>query len=877
MTEPQQAVSDIPKEAFKKRGRLKVYLGMAAGVGKTYSMLSDARADVSRGLDVVIGYLEAHGRSETEELAEGVERLPLREADHRGIVVREFDLDAALSRRPAILLVDELAHTNVPGGRHIKRWQDLVELLEAGIDVRTTVNIQHVESLRDVVAQITTVSVQETVPDSFFDLADEIELVDLPPEELHKRLKEGKVYIPEKVDQALAGFFKKSNLLALRELALRHTAERVDEEMRQSRTLLDVREPWHAKERILVCLAPNRMAPRVVRAAKRLATNLHSDLVAVSVESPRQSGVSERARAQLESAIALAESLGATTVSLSGEDIVAEVLRYAQAENVTTIVVGKPVRKRWREIVFGSVVDSLIRASGEIDILVITGAEEHGTDLLVRRKPEPASWTSYAVTLAIVAVATGIGFLMVDRFDLANIVMVYLLGVAYVSVRHGRRESLIATVLSVALFDLCFVKPRGTFAVSDAQYLVTFAIMLVVALLISTLTFRLKEQSQASSKRERETAALYELSRQLASSRKRDDMAVLSARKAAEIAGGDAAVFVQNDAGTPALLAPSRSGFESSPNEAAVVQWVFDNGRPAGRGTDTLAGATGMYMPLQGSTSCVGVLALGLGHSGSLDSGGRHMIEAVANQLALALDRTQHAKESHEASLRVEREKLRSSLLSSVSHDLRTPLASIEGAASGLAQLDELSPRGRDLASTVVEESERMAKLVRNLLDMTRFEGGGVELNLDWQSVEELVGSALLRTDKLFDKPVRIEIPPRLPLLELDGVLVEQVFVNLLENAARHAGRDAQVTITAATCEDGLEVKLSDNGPGLPADELDVLFEKFQKRSGTGFGLGLAICRAVMVAHGGSIWARNRTGGGAEFVLHFRVEKEART
>lgn len=874
MTEPQQAASEIPREAFKKRGRLKVYLGMAAGVGKTYSMLSDARADVARGFDVVIGYLEAHGRSETEELAEGIERLPLREEDHRGIIVREFDLDAALSRRPGVLLVDELAHTNAPGGRHIKRWQDIVELLESGIDVRTTVNIQHVESLRDVVAQITTVVVQETVPDSFFDLADEIELVDLPPEELHKRLEEGKVYVPEKVEQALTGFFKKSNLLALRELALRHTAERVDEEMRQSRTLLDVREPWHAKERILVCLAPNRMAPRVVRAAKRLATNLHSDLVAVSVESPRQSGVSERARAQLESAIALAESLGATTVSLSGEDIVAEVLRYAQAENVTTIVVGKPVRKRWREIVFGSVVDSLIRASGEIDILVITGAEEQGTDLLVRRKPEPATWTGYAVTLAVVAASTGIGFLMVDRFDLANIVMVYLLGVAYVSVRHGRRESFVATLLSVALFDLCFVSPRGTFAVSDAQYLVTFGIMLVVALLISTLTFRLKEQSQASSKRERETAALYGLSRQLASSRKRDDMAVSSASKAGEIAGCDAAVFVRDEFGTPALLAPSRSGFELASNEAAVVQWVFDNVRPAGHGTDTLAGAMGMYMPLQGSTSCVGVLALGLGRSGSLESGGRHMIEAVANQLALALDRTQHAKESHEASLRVEREKLRSSLLSSVSHDLRTPLASIEGAASGLAQLEELSPRARELASTVVDESERMSKLVRDLLDMTRFEGGGVELNLDWQSLEELLGSALLRTDKLFEQPVQIEIPPDLPLLKLDGVLVEQVFVNLLENAARHAGRKSQVTITAVAKSDGVEVRLCDDGPGLPANELDILFEKFQKRSGTGFGLGLAICRAVMVAHGGSIRAQNREEGGAEFVLRFPMGKE---
>ncbi len=865
----------VPGSALRKRGRLKVYLGMAAGVGKTYSMLSDARADKARGLDLVIGYLEAHGRSETEEMAEGIERLPLKAIDHRGIKISEFDIDAALARKPGLILVDELAHTNAPGSRHMKRWQDIAELLEAGTDVRTTVNIQHVESLRDVVAQITGVTVQETVPDSFFDLADEVELVDVPPEELHKRLEEGKVYIPEKVDQALSGFFKRSNLLALRELALRHTAERVDEEMRRSRELLDVHEPWHAKERILVCLAPNRMAPRVVRAAKRLAANLHAELLAVSVESPRQSGASARARAQLEAAIALAESLGAKTASLAGEDIVAEVLAYAQSQNVTTIVVGKPVRKRWREIVFGSVVDSLIRTSGEIDVLVITGAEEQGTDLLVRRKPEPAGWTSYVATVVVVAVSTGIGFLMEQRFALANIVMVYLLGVAYVSVRYGRRESFLAALASVGLFDVCFVSPRGTFAVSDAQYLVTFGIMLGVALLISTLTSRLKEQTNAASVRERETAALFELSRQLASSRTGGDMAVLAAKKAAEVTGGDATVFVRGVSGSLELVAPSRSGFESSANEAAVVRWVADNARPAGHGTDTLAGATGSYAPLVGSTGCVGVLGLTLPESAPPGSGSRRMVESIANQLALALDRTRLARDSHEASLRVESEKMRSNLLSSVSHDLRTPLASIEGAASGLASLPDASPRARDLATTVIEEAERMNRLIRNLLDMTRFEGGGVELDLDWQSLEELVASALLRTEKLFLNPVATEIPADLPLMKLDGVLVEQVFVNLLENAARHAGASAQVTISARTVEGQTEVIVRDDGPGLPADGQEALFEKFRKGSGSGFGLGLAICRAAMTAHGGAITAHNRPEGGAEFVLRFPAERQA--
>ncbi len=845
---------------------------MAAGVGKTYSMLSDARSDVERGYDLVIGYLEAHGRKETEELAEGIERLPLREDDHRGIKIREFDLDAALERRPQFILVDELAHTNAPGSRHNKRWQDIAELLENGVHVRTTVNIQHVESLRDVVAQITGVYVQETVPDSFFDLADEVELVDLPPEELHKRLEEGKVYIPEKVDQAITGFFKKSNLLALRELALRHTAERVDEEMRQTRTLQDARNPWHARERILVCVAPNRMAPRVVRAAKRLATNLHADLIAVSVESPRQSGVSEEGRAQLESALSLAEKLGASTVALAGEDIVAEVLGYAQGENVTTIIMGKPVRKRWREILFGSVVDQMIRSSGEIDVLVITGAEEQGTQLLVRRKPEPPSWQSYAATIAVVAACTGIGFLMFHLFDLANIVMVYLLGVALVSVRYGRNESLLAAVLGVALFDISFVSPRGTLAVSDAQYLVTFGIMLVVSVLISSLTLRLKEQTRAASKRERETSALYEVSRQLASTRKREEMADIAARKAAEISGSDVAIFALDDTGKPFILVGSKSGFETSEKEMSVASWVFDNGRPAGKGTDTLAGSEAMYLPLKGSSDCIAVLGMRPVAGAAPEMANRHLIESIAHQLALALDRTKLAWDSHAASLRVEREKLRSSLLSSVSHDLRTPLAAIGGAASSLVEQPDLSPRAHELAATVFEESERMARLVRNLLDMSRFEGGGVELSLDWQSLEELVGSAIIRTERMFSNPVHTDLASDLPMLKLDGVLVEQVFVNLLENAARHGGDAVHVEITGRSERNSIQVTIANDGPSLQTGEEEVLFEKFRKRGGAGFGLGLAICRAVMAAHGGSIHARNRSQGGVEFVLEFSSE-----
>jgi two-component system sensor histidine kinase KdpD len=856
-----------------KRGRLKVYLGMAAGVGKTFSMLSDARLDIERGNEVVIGYLQSHGRKETEDLAIGMEQIPLAEISHRGVKVREFDLDAALKRRPQFLLVDELAHTNAEGSRHIKRWQDVAELLENGINVRTTVNIQHLESVRDVVAQITGVFVQETVPDLFFDFADEVELVDIPPEELHKRLEEGKVYGAEKIDQALTGFFKKSNLLALRELALRHTADRVDEEMRASRALQEVRQPWHARERILVCLAPNRMAARVVRAAKMLSTNLHADMIAVSVESSRQSGVSEQDRAHLAEAMVLAESLGAKTAFLAGEDIVAEVLRYAESENVTTIVMGKPVRKRLSELVFGSVTDQMIRQSGDIDVLIITGPEEHGTALNpIRRSArpkEPISWRGYAVTVGIIALCTAVGFLMIDRFELANIVMIYILGVAIVSVRFGRNESLLASVLGVAAFDFSFVHPRGTFNVSDLQYLLTFAVMLVVSLLISSLTQQLKEQTKSVSKRARETAALYEVSSQLASSRKRSDMATVAVTKVANVSGCAVAVFLPDSMGQLDLVSSSNPRFEVSHRELAVVQWAFENGKPAGKGTDTLAGASSMYLPLDGSTDCLGVLGLQpTGHQ-VIEASNRHLVEAIAHQLALALDRIQHAQDSHEASLMVEREKLRGNLLSSVSHDLRTPLASIEGAASSLAEQADLNPRARTLAITIQEESERMARLVRNLLDMSRFEGGGVELSLDWQSIEELSGSAVLRTDQLFTNPVRVRLDQSLPLLKLDGVLVEQVFVNLLENAARHGGQNVQVVISGRLVKGVVQITVANDGPGLPEGESDRLFEKFRKRGGDGFGLGLAICRAVMVAHQGSISAQNGLNGGVEFLLEF--------
>lgn len=854
-----------------RRGRLKVYLGMVAGVGKTYAMLVEGQQDRARQVDVVVGYLEPHGRSETEQQAAGLEVLPPKLVNYKGVTIKEFDLDAALARQPALMLVDELAHTNPDGFRHRKRWQDVEELLRAGINVLTTVNIQHVESLRDVVAQTTGVFVQETIPDAFFEQADEIELVDISPEQLQQRLREGKIYGNEKIDQALSGFFKRSNLLALRELALRHTAEQVDKDLRQTRTNLRQQDSWHAGERILVCIAPNRMALRVVRASRRLAASLHAEMLAVTVESSRQGSVSATNREYQEEAMALAEKLGARTTSLAGDDIVAEVISFARRENVTTIVMGKPVRDRWKEVVFGSVVDATIRASGDIDVLVITGAEAQGTQIFRRPSVQRATWRGYLEAVLIVALCTIIGVLIVDELHLSNVVMMYLLGTVGVSLRNGIKESVFATFLSIAAFDFFFVPPSLTFAVSDIRYLFTFFVMMTVSVILSGLTTRLRESSRAISQRERTTAALFDLSRSLAESRKKEEMAHLAAQKAEELLNFSIAVFIQVGSELQ-LLSPSGTGFEDEPNERAVVSWVVDHGQSAGRSTETLAGSQGLYVPLTGSGGTIGALGIGLDERSQPDTAQRHLIEAIASQLAGALERAQFAKESNAAILEAEGEKMRSDLLSAVSHDLRTPLASIEGSATAILNQNGLPLVAKELATTIQDESQRMARLIRNLLDMTRVQGE-IKLDLDWQNLEDLVANAVDRTSNLFNSPVQVDKPETQILVRVDGVLIEQVIVNLLENASRHAGRSVQARVTIQTDGQSAVLIVSDDGPGIPQGYESTIFQRFQRLKASGFGLGLAICKAAIEAHGGTISARNREQG-AEFRIALPMEFE---
>lgn len=853
------------------RGRLKVFLGMAAGVGKTYSMLQAAQEDRKRGIDVVIGYLEPHGRDETEAMAEGLERIPHRAVE--ATQIKEFDVDAALKRNPGKVLVDELAHTNATGSRHAKRWQDVHELLQVGIDVDTTVNIQHVESLNDVVAQITGVRVNETVPDAVLNDAHEVELVDIPPDELISRLHEGKVYVPEKVEQALESFFKKRNLLALRELALRRTAERVEEQVRTARAAEGAVQTWHTNDRILVCVAPNRMASRVVRAATRLAGSLHAELIAAFVESIRQAKLSDADRQRAAEAMRLTESLGGRTVTLSGQDIVGEIIRYAQSQNVTIIVVGKPVRPRWREMFFGSVVDSLVRRSGDTDIHVITAAEELGTPLRLLPYRQATDWHGMIVSVAVVAACTGLGALLTQRFSLANIVMVYLLGVTYVASRHSRNSAIVASVLSVAAFDFCFVPPKWTFAVSDIQYAFTFGVMLAVALFTSTLTARIKEHSEAASERERRTAALFELSKKLSSTRSRREIGAFAAETIRTVFNCDVAVLIRSRQTGKLFAGPeSQSKFESRAREQGVAEWVKDHGLKAGKGTDTLPAAEGVYYPLNGERSCVGVLGLRWDGPPPSTPSQVHLLETFANQLAVAIERTNMAKDSHEASIEAERERLRSTLLSSVSHDLRTPLSVIVASAEELwGRIAQKEPENAELAESIAKEATRLERQVRDLLDMTRLESGSLQLRKNWQSLEELVGSALLRTEPLLgEHRVQVDLHGDLPLLWVDQVLMEQVMVNILENAARYTPAGTNIWIVGRSEREATLIELSNDGPSPSETDLDTMFAKFGRGDNAGIhgaGLGLAICRAIVEAHEGTISASPHHPSGVTFTV----------
>jgi two-component system sensor histidine kinase KdpD len=844
-------------------------------------MLEAASELEAKGMDVVAGIVETHGRAETEAMLHDLEVLPLRWVEYRGTRLKEFDLDAALARRPTLILIDELAHTNAPGSRHAKRWQDVEELLDAGIHVYATVNVQHLESLNDVVAQITNVVVRETIPDSIVEQADEVELIDLPPDDLLQRLREGKVYVPQQAERAMRSFFRKGNLIALRELALRRTAERVDEQMQTYMRDHAIPRTWPAAERIMVCIGPNPLSARLVRAARRMAAGLRAEWITAYVETPSHARLPEVDKERVIQTLRLAEQLGAETVTLSGHSVSDEILTYARERNVSKIVVGKPDKPRWREMLSGSIVDTVVRHSGEIDVYVISGdtGEMHPSQP-VRSLRRTSPWRAYGWGATVVVVCTLIARLMWLTFDLSNLIMVYLLGVVLVATRFGRGPSILASILSVAAFDFFFVTPYLTFAVSDTQYLVTFGVMLLTALVISNLTVRTRQQAEAARQREKRTAALYAMGRELVSTRGIDNIAHTVARHVGEVFES-AVVVLLPDATDGLTVQAAQPEWPFELKEQSVAQWAYDHSQMAGLYTSTLPGAEGLYLPLIASRGTVGILGVRPTNTVRfIEPEQLHMLETFASQTALAVERARLAEEAEQARVQVETERLRSSLLSSVSHDFRTPLAAITGAASSLLEDDgePLAPAThRELAQSIYDEAERLNRLVRNLLDMTKLQAGAVTVNKEWQPLEEVVGAALTRLEKLLgDHPLSTQLPVDLPLVPIDGVLIEQALVNLLENAVKYTPPDAPIEISAWRDASTVVVEVADHGPGLPPGEEQRIFDKFYRapmsRSTTGVGLGLTICRAIIEAHGGRIWAENRPGGGAAFRFTLPIE-----
>ena len=853
-----------------RRGRLKIFFGAAPGVGKTYSMLEAARRARAEGVEVVVGLVETHGRGETAALLEGLEQLPRRRHDHRGKQIEEFDLDAALARRPELLLVDELAHTNAPGARHTKRWQDVLELLDAGVHVHTTLNVQHLESLNDVVAQITWVRVRETVPDAVFERADDVELVDLPPDALLGRLREGKVYLPDQARHAAAAFFRKGNLLALRELALRRMAQRVDRDVLAYRREHGIVTTWPASERILVGIGPSPRSGRLIRAAARMAAGLRAEWVAACVETPRLALAAEAERARVTEHQRLADSLGAEVVSLTGESVADALLEFARARNVTRIIVGKPTRTRWRELLRGSLVDVVVRGSGDIDVHVISGDRDDAPRPPPAR-PQRAPARDYLAAFGQAVVTTALAAALFDHIDRSDIIMLYILGIMVVAVRYGRGPATLAAVLGVVAFDFFYVPPYLTFAVADGKYVLTFAVMLVVGLVISSLTARIRLQAEAARVREGRTAALYSLSRELAQLRHKNSIAASAARHIGESAGGRVVVLLPGEDGELGPVPGTHAEIVADPREQSVARWAYEHG-PAGRGTDTLPAASAMFLPLTAAGRTIGVIGVALEREDRLhDLQGRALLETYCSQTALALQRVLLAQETHRAELRARAEELRSSLLSSVSHDLRTPLAAVTGAASTLLQQGDGLPAAtrRDLLQAIHEEAARLGRLVANLLDMTRLESGTLTLHREWTPVEEPIGTALARLEaQLGDREVRVEIAPGLPLVLLDPILCEQLLVNLLENANKYGG-SGPIEVRARHRGETVVIEVADHGPGIPPGSEERIFEKFYRAAQSGraggVGLGLAICRAIATAHGGVIEAANAAGGGAVF------------
>lgn len=854
-------------------GRLRIYFGSSAGVGKTYAMLLAARKRREEGVDVLAGVVETHGRGETAALLEGLPQLPPALIAYRGKALAEFDLDAALARKPALILVDELAHSNVAGSRHPKRWQDVEELLAAGIDVYTTLNVQHLESLNDVVGGITGIVVHETLPDTFFDRADEVVLVDTPADELIERLAAGKVYLAAQAERAAKNFFRKGNLMALRELALRRTADRVEDDVQAYRVERSIGHLWKTEGALLCCIGPHAGAEHVVRSAAQLARQLAVTWHAVYVETPALARLGGAQREVILQTVKLAQDLGARTAVLSAQSVAQALVAHARGNNLSKLILGcGKTSSWWPRRTLGQAV---ARLAPDIDRIEV-GLPQRAKPAVAARaiQAQPASRAGkqvrrYAVAMAACAATALLTHLLMPYFDLANIVMVFLLAVVGVAVGLGRGPAVLAAVVNVATFDFFFVPPRLSFSVSDVQYLLTFAIMLIVGLVTGQLTAGLRFQARVASHREARSRALFEAARDLSNMLTNDQAVEVAQTVISREFRAQVVVYVldMND-----RLEPPKT--DASGLDLGTAQWVLDHNQPAGLGTDTLAGSAWLYLPLKATMRSRGVLAVQPQEPRFLlVPEQRQQLETFAALTAMALERVHYIEVAQGATVQMESERLRNSLLAALSHDLRTPLAALVGMSELLAgSQPALSARQHEMALNISDKALRMADMVTNLLDMARIQSGEIRLRMEWQSMEEIVAGALKEAHAaLGQRPLSVNIDPAVPLVECDAVLIERVLVNLLENACKYTPARTPVEIMVRPVDDQLHISVRDHGPGVAKGQEEAIFEKFTRGNAEsttpGVGLGLAICRAIVEAHKGRIWVEQVAGQGATFTF----------
>jgi len=857
------------------RGKLKIFFGACAGVGKTYAMLQEAQRLRGQGLDILVGVVETHGRSETAEQLKGLSIQPLKRINHRGRMVQEFDLDAALARNPALILMDELAHSNAPGSRHPKRWQDVEELLHAGIDVLTTVNVQHLESLNDVVGGITGIQVRETVPDPIFDGADEIVLVDLPPDDLRQRLHEGKVYLSAQAERAIEHFFRKGNLIALRELALRRTADRVDEQMRAWRETQGQDKVWHTRDSILLCIGHNPGNEKLVRIAARLAAKLGSVWHAIYVETPKLHRLPEHQRHSILSALRLAQELGAETATLADSNLEPAVVRYAREHNLGKIILGRHITARWWH---GSTfAERLGKYAPDLD-LVIVALDEHASFTHTRTADTRGMGEKWrlqlqgcAAAVALCALITWVANHWLGTFETANLVMIYLLGVVVIALFYGRWPSVLAAVINVISFDLFFIAPHGTLAVSDMQYLLTFGVMLTVGLVIGNLTAGVRYQARIARYREQRTRHLYEMSKALADDRSPLEVATTSVQFINSTFRARSLLLLPDENGK--LKGISTAGGPTQWDDA-IARWSFDKGQPAGAGTDTLPAVPYQILPLRTTEKTLGLLVIEADNLRQLVTPEQQrLLETFTLLVAAALDRLLLTAREEQARLASEREQLRNSLLAALSHDLRTPLTVLLGQAELLTKnLHDEGSKYSSQANDIRQHVLNTTRLVNNLLEMARIQSGGFQLHKEWLTLEEVIGSALQMFEPASNgRRVTLYLPDPLMLIDVDGPLFERVLINLLENALKYAGPAAEIGIRSAGEADSLLLEVWDNGPGIPPEKEQLIFDKFSRGNKEsaipGVGLGLAICRAIVELHGGTISAMQRPQGGVSFQI----------